>query len=588
MPSLVLLRTPQGEALGEKYSLGSTPLVLGRSPDDCQIVLPQEDVSRKHAQICLTQGVCYIEDLKSRNKTFVNNREIVSRTALKDGDRVKICGFMFCYRDEKAQGVNKPQPKPGDEIAEELIEEEDQPNTTTTVEATLKRLGNKQVLEVQPSDKLRAILAISNVISRTFEIRKLLPQIAEELLTLFRQADRCFLIEYVPETDRLIPTLVKSRLPTTTNERFSSTIVRKCIHSLESYLSEDASSDKNIGFAQSISDFRIRSVMCVPLVSAENKPLGVIQLDSQDRTKRFSKDDLQLLVCVANQAAIAIENARMHSELVIQHKFEEENKAASKVQRGFLPQKLPEIPGYEFFSHYVSARTVGGDYYDFVPLPDGRYAILLGDVSGKGVPAALLMARVSGEAKICILTEPTVAEAITKLNDQLLQTNLEDRYITLAAVILDPDQHQATLVNAGHIPPAVFDPHSPTLTVCVPEEVSGFPVGWVPGFAYESVTIPLEVGQTLILFTDGILDAESANGTRFGEEGVQAVIKRIRNLALFQPKQVGEAIITGVRQHALNHPQFDDIALVCFGRVNEHPTVDIESNNSSVHEIELK
>ena len=110
-------------------------------------------------------------------------------------------------------------------------------------------------------------------------------------------------------------------------------IVRRCLETLQSYLSEDATSDSDVSAAQSIAEFKIRSVMCVPLATQDGKPLGVIQLDSQDRTKKFSQDDLKFLICVAAQASIAIENARMHEQILNQQKLEEENRAATKVQR---------------------------------------------------------------------------------------------------------------------------------------------------------------------------------------------------------------------------------------------------------------
>jgi len=345
-------------------------------------------------------------------------------------------------------------------------------------------------------------------------------------------------------------------------------------------LSEDATADGTVGLAQSIAEFRIRSVMCVPLATQDNKPLGVIQLDSQDRTKKFTQDDLKLLICVANYASIAIENARMHEELVEQNKFEEENRAASRVQRGFLPQRFPEVRGYEFYAHYVAARTVGGDYYDFIPMPDGRVAVLLGDVSGKGVPAALLMARVSGEARVCMLTQPDVATAITCLNNQLLLANLEDRYLTLAATVLDPVNHRVTMVNAGHMPPMVYRRGTRTFESCMAEQSSGFPLGWVIGFKYESVTIDLEPGDSLLLYTDGIIDAEADNGTRFGEEGIRKALTAPAS-EILTARLIGERIIRAVRSHAAHQPQFDDIALVCFGRV------DAEGTSTSVAEIEI-
>src|SRR5262249_4495613 len=157
-------------------------------------------------------------------------------------------------------------------------------------------------------------------------------------------------------------------------------------------LSEDASSDASLGPAASIAEFKIRSVMCVPLATSDGKALGAIQLDTQEKAKKFVTDDLNLLAIVANLAAVAIEKARLHEDLLVRETEQKEIELARKVQLGFLPQNLPEVPGYEFYSHYSPAQTVGGDYYDFVLLPGGRVGIVLGDVAGKGVPAALLVA----------------------------------------------------------------------------------------------------------------------------------------------------------------------------------------------------
>src|SRR5207237_200454 len=168
--------------------------------------------------------------------------------------------------------------------------------------------------------------------------------------------------------------------------------------------------------------------------------------------------------------------------------------AAAKVQLGFLPQSFPLLPGYEFFAHYTAARTVGGDYYDFIPLPDGKLAVLLGDVSGKGVPAALLMARLSGEARVSMLTRPDVAAAITHLNDQLMQANLEDRYVTLSAAVIDPRAHRIHLVSAGHLSPWVFRGGARRLDKVFEKDTGDFPVGWVPGHVYAAHTVELAPG----------------------------------------------------------------------------------------------
>jgi serine phosphatase RsbU (regulator of sigma subunit) len=320
--------------------------------------------------------------------------------------------------------------------------------------------------------------------------------------------------------------------------------------------------------AQSIAEFRIRSVMCVPLATPDGKPLGVIQLDSQDRMKKFNQEDLKLLMCVADWSTISLDNAKMHEELLRRVKMDEENKAATKVQMALLPQTTPRIDGYEFFAKYLPARTVGGDYYDFIALPDGRQTVLVGDVSGKGVPAALIVARVSGEAKVCTITRPDIAQAVTHLNELFFQANFEDRFLTLIASVLDPVAHRVTLVNAGHVFPWLYRQATRSLEKPVPESVGSFAIGWVPGNQYESITVDMQPGDTLILCTDGILDAESTAGERFTEEGLVKSLKLNDPHVVLTAQQIGKCIIDAVTAHSANQPQFDDIALVCFGRVD--------------------
>jgi phosphoserine phosphatase RsbU/P len=564
MPSLILTKTPDGSATGERHPLGNEPLIIGRSPEKCRVVLPANAVSREHARIIPLNGQYFVEDLQSRNKTYVNNKVVEGKwpNPLKNGDNIKICDFLFAFHDEKGK------PAPDDDDEEE--------SSNTTVEATFKRASPKDFLDPQPQEKLRALLDITTELSKALNVDALMPQIADQLFKVFKQADRCFIIE-VDEDNRLRPVVTKVRRPAAGNERFSRTIVRRCLATLQSYLSEDATSDTEVSAAQSIAEFKIRSVMCVPLATQDGTPLGVIQLDSQDRTKKFSQDDLKFLICVAGQAAIALENASLHEAILTQEKLEEENRAATRVQRGFLPQSFPVLPGYEFFAHYTAARTVGGDYYDFIPLADGRLAILLGDVSGKGVPAALLMARLSGEARVAMLTQPGVAGAITHLNEQLMMANLEDRYVTLSAAVIDPKSNRVELVSAGHLSPWVYRQSQKKLTKVFEKDEGDFPVGWVPGHVYTAYPVELAPGDSLIVYTDGIEDAQPASGERFTEDGVKRTMDMaLKGMQKVTPRELGARIVQAVETHAGNHPQFDDIALVCFGRVTGEAEVEFD------------
>jgi serine phosphatase RsbU (regulator of sigma subunit) len=439
----------------------------------------------------------------------------------------------------------------------------------TTIEATQGKGGVQQFLEVAPSDRLRALLEISTNLSRMLDLDPLMGQIAETLFNVFKQADRCFLL-MLDDNGRPAPRVMRSRRPALDDTRFSRTIVKKTIESMQSYLSEDASSDASLGPAASIAEFKIRSVMCVPLANAEGKATGAIQLDTQDRTKKFSLDDLNLLTIVANLAGVAIDKARLHEAVLAREKEQKEIELARKVQLGFLPQTLPEVNGYEFYSHYSPAQTVGGDYYDFISLPGGRVAIVLGDVAGKGVPAALLVAKLSSEVRFCLLTVPNLAEAICLLNEQMIQGGLGDRFVTLAVMVLDPSEHAVTIVNAGHMSPKLYRAATDELVDAISLDATGLPIGTLPAYPYEQVTLKLDIGDSMTAFTDGVTDAMNPAGAMFGpeavdknlmpdEDGLPGEAQRARRL--------GERLVAAVRIHANGRAQNDDIAVVAFGRL---------------------
>ena len=567
MPSLILLKSPEGASPNKNIPLTADQMVIGRDENGCQIVIPHHAVSRKHAQITRSNGQFFIEDLKSRNKTFVNSKEVPPplRQPLKPDDRIKICDFLFRFHDER---VTKPKELP-DWLAKGGKDDEEDESGMTTIEATQGKGSAQQFLEIAPSDRLRALLEISTNLSRALELDPLLAQIADTLFGVFKQADRCFVL-ILDEAGRPAPKVMKSRRPALDDTRFSRTIVKKTIESMQSYLSEDASSDASLGPAASIAEFKIRSVMCVPLANAEGRPIGALQLDTQDRTKKFNLDDLNLLTIVANLASMAIDKARMHETVLAREKEQKETELARKVQLGFLPQTLPEVSGYEFYSHYSPAQAVGGDYYDFISLPGGRVAVVLGDVAGKGVPAALLVAKLSAEVRFCLLTVPNLAQAVCLLNEQMIQGGLGDRFVTLAVMVLDPATHEVTVVNAGHMSPKWYRAATDELVDAISLDATGVPIGALPGYPFEQVSFKLEVGDSVALFTDGVTDAMNPAGAVFGPEAVD------KNLApddsalaadAQRAKRLGERLVAAVRNHANGRAQNDDIAVVCFGRL---------------------
>jgi len=344
--------------------------------------------------------------------------------------------------------------------------------------------------------------------------------------------------------------------------RLSMTILKEAMDKARAILSHDASSDKRFSLSESVTNLRIRSVMCAPLVVPEGQSLGAIQIDTVDKAAPFSQDDLEVLASVASQAALALENAHLHVASLKQRDYERDLEFATQVQLGFLPNERPRVAGYEFFDFYEAAQRVGGDLFDYVRLPDGRIAITVGDVAGKGLPAALLMARIYSDARYELLAKPTPAEALSSMNANVCSSGLGHRFITLAIVVLDPSRHTLTIVNAGHLPPLLRS--RPGLVKPIGTEISGLPLGIRPETEYAQVQIPIEPGATVVMATDGVTEAMNAAREIYGTQRLTEFIKKAPPHAA----PLGEAIVAAVEAFCAGEPQRDDTCLICFHRLD--------------------
>jgi len=266
---------------------------------------------------------------------------------------------------------------------------------------------------------------------------------------------------------------------------------------------------------------------------------------------------------VACQAAFAVENAQLHETAVREQAFKRELAVAHEVQRGFLPAESPNLPGYDFFEFYESAHALGGDYYDYVPLPGGRLAMVVGDVSGKGISASLLMAKLSAEARFCLASEPAPAEAVAKLNRVFCGAGWEDRFVTLVLAVIDPLKHEATIVNAGHLLPVLR--RSKDSIIEVGEGITHLPLGIDEQTHYEQCTIPLEIGDSLIFYTDGITEAMNTGDELYSRARLMARLgENAESVSM-----LGRNILDDVRSFVGSRRQSDDMCLVCVGRQKE-------------------
>ncbi len=565
---MTFLRILGGTNQGQQVPLTADQAFLGRTPDDPVLVSPAgprllggrnpsaagsialSTSPRSQARILRQQDQWYLEGLGSRPGAFVNNQPINARVLLQDNDQIRVGDFVCSFHDPFTEGE------------EELAGND----SGTTIRAALSHRSDL-FQEIQSAEKLKVILAATNSLSKTLELDELLPRIADHLFQLFRQADRCFILLEEDGGERLIPKVIKTRRwQDEGNSRYSRTVVKMCLETRQAFLSSDVSADERVPVTQSIMDFRIRSVICAPLCGADGRAFGAVQLDTQDRHKKFSQDDLELLLGVTNQMAIALENARFYHERQHRQRLERDMELAAQMQRTLFPEALPALPGYEFFAHNQPALKVGGDFYDFVPLPHRGLALTLGDVAGKGIPAALLMAKLTADVRYCLVAESDAAAALARLNDLVYpHSSRTDSFVTLSLAVLDPEAHAVTLVNAGHLPPLLYRRAENRLEPAVPEDVIELPLGVLEGQRYPPVRVSLQPGDCLLQFTDGVPDAANKANQRFQTKGIY---EAVRSGGPYTPATLGRQIIDAVQRHAAGRgSQHDDITLMAFGRV---------------------
>ena len=220
----------------------------------------------------------------------------------------------------------------------------------------------------------------------------------------------------------------------------------------------------------------------------------------------------------------------------------------------------PQLSGYYFFDFYEPANQVGGDYYDYIELPNNRLGVVLGDVSGKGVSAALLMAKLSGEVRFCLASESRPADAINRINASFSRSGWQDRFVTFVLAVLDANRNEITIVNAGHMAPLLR--HGGGQVESIGDDLAGLPLGVDSEYQYEQYSRPLNPGDFLTLFTDGISEAMNADNGLYGLDRLS------RQLATREVKvsELGRLILDDVRRFVGGRPQSDDMCLVCFGR----------------------
>ncbi|HVW02980.1 MAG TPA: SpoIIE family protein phosphatase [Planctomycetaceae bacterium] len=525
----------QDVGANREYPLVGKVTLIGRDPRS-DVVVDQPAVSQRHAMIVHTPSGFVLEDLDSLNGTFLNGQRISGRRPLLTGDRIGVFEHPLEFHDNRT---------PGRTIV----------GTVRAEDLDLQRLASQEVtgdlhLGVQPEAKLRAVLEMSRSLADALDLDRVLDTILERLFAIFPQADRGLILLRDPRSGQFTVRADMQRGEARAEPgAFSRGILEEAVQTGRAILCADAGTDQRFDKLMSVRLLDLHSVMCVPMCGDDGVCLGVIQLDTRDLCNQFRQEDLDLLVCGSLLAARAVDVGRKHQD-------RRELDAATRIQQSFLPQQPPSAPGLAFFDHYVPAKFIGGDYFDYIPLPGNRLAVTVGDVCGKGIPAALLMARLSAATRLRFATATEPCEAMGQLNELV---GSPDRFASCLAAVIDLERRIVTLANAGH-PPPVLRRGVDGRAVEIGSDIIGLPLAGFP-CEYESVTLTLAPGDVLVMYTDGISEMRNPAGELYGAERVRAAIQAGPG----DVKGAAESLLADVRQFAAGRLQGDDLTLVCFG-----------------------
>ena len=541
-----------------------------------QLILEDPFVSRFHAKIVRCFDGYQIFPLGKKSKTFVNDQRITESTLLHPGDRIrmgKTCLVFNSSLPSPVEFIDRPIPLDADTTSfpiENILtpppggilsDLHSNPLSETGGEINEAREAILPFISKSSISPLssKAALPIMEA-DRELVFNRPLPEILEKIMDLVHQViyfERGVLAilnkgELVPQVARMPSEEVGKPIS------LSGTIANRVLKNQESILTSDALADKRFRMEKSVRTQHLRSVMCVPLWN-QRKVIGLIYVDNPYLPNQFKQQDLLVLTHLAIVVAAKIEHQRLFARAITAKTLEKDLQTAAEIQKHLLPEGPPSIPGYLLHASSLPCRTVGGDAFDFLPLQEDRFAITLGDVAGKGLPAAMLMCTFQATVRALVTLNLSPEQTMTRLNRLMFSRIPMNRFVTFFFAILDPNSHSLTYVNAGHDPPFLIRDRSVADTLPATEG----PIGSFDEIPYRTRSIQFQPGDLLFCYSDGATDSRNSAGEFFGKE-------RLFNI-LFDtgekdPIDIIHKIEDEIEKHHADAPQEDDITLLVLKR----------------------
>ncbi len=530
------IRTPTGET--KIVVLNRERYELGRAESNDLCYRDVQGLSRKHLAIEHQGSTWVVRDLGSTNGTFVNGTQLTAPHVLCPRDRVSAGELTIQFSEG-------PAPAPAAKTVV-FVEKAPAPAEGAVVTASLDNLLAEEG-EGGAAGHTKALIRAGRELAGHMPLDKLF----DLIMTLS--------IEAVGASRGVLMTFENGELQISASKgagiRISSHVRDVVINSKRSLLVHDALQDQALGARMSIVQDQIRSMLAVPL-QTEDRVIGLIYLDSPFLVREFTKADLSLLTVMGNIAAIRIEHARLAEMDQAEKLRAQEMKHAAMIQRSILPSNFPPFPDrgeFQLHAAMTPARGVGGDLFDFFLLDDDHLAFAVGDVSGKGVPAALFMAVTRTLLRATAPHQTSPAECMRYMNGALAAQNASGMFVTFFYGILDTRTGEIQFANAGHNLPYVFSSDGSMRTL---EDRGGPVLGLFPNLTYDMATAQLAPGEGLLVFTDGVTEARNPADEFFEDERLEAYLRA-------HAAEPVEQLVSGLHKHmeqfAAGAPQADDI-----------------------------
>lgn len=417
-----------------------------------------------------------------------------------------------------------------------------------------------------PSDRLALLYHLAQTFNSSLDLNEVLNRVMDEVIVATK-AERGFVM--LREPDGRLSFKVAREIDQQTIDdaafQVSRSVIEKVAQDGKPVITYDAQTDTRFSMRQSVVILGLRSVMCAPLQLKDNI-LGVIYVDNRMQAGIFTQSDLELVSAIASNAAIAIENARLYQLAVEKGRLERELQMARQVQVSLLPTQVPKIPGWEFAARWLPARQVAGDFYDFLFLDPERVGMVIADVSDKGMPASLFMALTRTIIRASMDQDAQPAASLERANRLICADSANGMFVTLFFAQIAHQTGHLTYVNAGHNPPIFYQPRPSTDgtdQTCFLSR-TGMAVGIFADNLYEQRTIQLSKGDFVLLYTDGVTDAQNPAGDYFGVERLQSLLSAHQDASA---EDLLQAIESTLADFTAGQDPFDDITLLIIRRV---------------------